>query len=395
MKCDETKPSCKRCLTAGRICSGYQKPADGPRPVPRSPPIYSHWGHNDRELRAIDRYRSVGSTLLPSDDEQATYWSHSILRGCHRSAAIRSGVIAFGLLYEDFDTQNGSQMAPRKTDAVLAREIAAYRELSGHQEMIDAIQAASLFAAISLAVRDHQSCIEHMMHGVSMIDSIISNATEEIKSELPPVYLRFHGLGTIFSAYRCFPDGNMGSIEMHSTPLRLWSWWLRVVGPLPGESHHLTAEDESTGRTISKAITTFVLEMDVCRLQNQEEPPGYRQTQATLCESLSLWYQGLQSRMNQQVKPGLNIGMVAELRLRYLITRVALGSCAHQSTDVPANQFAEDFEEIISIAADMASNIWPKPLILMVAAFFVFAKGPTSDIQAKCPGLLYNKPGNM
>ncbi|KAL2072929.1 hypothetical protein VTL71DRAFT_10253 [Oculimacula yallundae] len=108
VKCDERKPSCRRCTSTGRKCDGYApaKPTSArygtSRTLAYSPlqpaPNQDICGSDSQYF---DFFRSYALQDL-SIVFDATYWNRFILQACHYEPAIKHAAIAVGSLYEQF-----------------------------------------------------------------------------------------------------------------------------------------------------------------------------------------------------------------------------------------------------------------------------------------------------
>ncbi|KAH6664803.1 hypothetical protein F5X68DRAFT_217663 [Plectosphaerella plurivora] len=110
IKCDETKPSCLRCVKTGRTCDGYPAPkvprhskqtqlsalTAAPTP-PTTPSSFSNW--NSSEQRAFSFYRhSSGTSLFCAADSPV--WNRIIPSLSHQEPAIRHAVVVISHLHE-------------------------------------------------------------------------------------------------------------------------------------------------------------------------------------------------------------------------------------------------------------------------------------------------------
>ncbi|KIN03138.1 hypothetical protein OIDMADRAFT_97438, partial [Oidiodendron maius Zn] len=106
IKCDESRPSCQRCLMTGRKCDGYssditissQTPNNSTDLIQR---ISVHTPGNAEEKRGFDFYlRNTAAELSGYYD--SLFWEKLILAASAQKPSLRHAVIALGALHEDF-----------------------------------------------------------------------------------------------------------------------------------------------------------------------------------------------------------------------------------------------------------------------------------------------------
>ncbi|KAF1926879.1 uncharacterized protein M421DRAFT_93772 [Didymella exigua CBS 183.55] len=144
VKCDETKPCCKRCTTTGRICDGYDPRFVTPRrsPLTRIPPTSTSPPHPNPSQEVVDfaselRSFNAPSFLLPllrldSDDERinlqfymkhagptlarssnSAFWQRQVLQAAHQHASVQHCIIALGAMHRRFSK---SKLTPNDLD---------------------------------------------------------------------------------------------------------------------------------------------------------------------------------------------------------------------------------------------------------------------------------------
>ena len=123
VKCDEGKPSCKRCVRAGWNCAGYDPPkawmfainegipedsSPGPEVATRGSPhgglacSPSYWAHglDVNELRALEFWSQKTVPILTTFASVSHFWRNTIIQASLSSDAIRSAIIAAASLQE-------------------------------------------------------------------------------------------------------------------------------------------------------------------------------------------------------------------------------------------------------------------------------------------------------
>ncbi|KAI1073760.1 hypothetical protein F5B20DRAFT_565982 [Whalleya microplaca] len=124
VKCDESKPSCTRCVSTGRTCDGYGAPQPRRRRHPSSPstdlrtpripppahrrsppaprPLAAAIPGTERERRSFHNFRRLAETGLALHAARARtgFWAHVVPRVGATSAAVRHAAIALGAAWE-------------------------------------------------------------------------------------------------------------------------------------------------------------------------------------------------------------------------------------------------------------------------------------------------------
>ncbi|KAF5687111.1 transcriptional regulatory moc3 [Fusarium circinatum] len=103
VKCDETKPSCRRCLFSKVSCLGYPIGAPpGPSLRPAEAALVSA-----RSPRALDRYVYLTCTVLSQgprrakNESETLFWSHAVPQMIHSIPAVQAAAAAFGASYDE------------------------------------------------------------------------------------------------------------------------------------------------------------------------------------------------------------------------------------------------------------------------------------------------------
>ncbi len=115
VKCDETKPQCKRCAQSGRICDGYVPPsAEGlsrraltaavralAAPGPACRILAGPQATDDVACFDFFRLRTAptAGAFFPTD-----FWSRRVLQAAHGEPAIWSATVALGALHRRWET---------------------------------------------------------------------------------------------------------------------------------------------------------------------------------------------------------------------------------------------------------------------------------------------------
>jgi hypothetical protein len=112
VKCDEVKPTCKKCTSIGRKCSGYLTPPSSnntPSPSKGSLTPESQLTESDLERRSFDFF-CKRTVVVFSGIFDPTFWTRLVLQATHHEPAIRHAAIALGALHESSEV--GSRVKP-------------------------------------------------------------------------------------------------------------------------------------------------------------------------------------------------------------------------------------------------------------------------------------------
>lgn len=92
MKCDETKPACKRCTTTGRRCDGYNLPK----------PLLFEICEDKDERWSFHYYRDRTSSQINSVADRA-FWSRLVIQAGYSRDIVRHALVAIGSYHEGVD----------------------------------------------------------------------------------------------------------------------------------------------------------------------------------------------------------------------------------------------------------------------------------------------------
>lgn len=185
MKCDETKPLCKRCTSTGRHCEGYaaQPPSaqdnyfDLLLQSQRPPHPFGAVTSKD-EGRALQYFHAAASPLMVGAND-ASFWTKVVMQFTHFEPAVRHSVVAIGLLHEQIHKSKELGVAmPALTDEYLPLKHynLAIRELKG----MDAVEkrpivlfACVLFICIEIMQSNREVALQHCKHGLAILEHCV------------------------------------------------------------------------------------------------------------------------------------------------------------------------------------------------------------------------------
>lgn len=230
VKCDEARPSCKRCTSTGRVCPGYRSDTRLQPKINDEIKIYSipfkvPGSKADREL--LHFYCCEASESL-SRFSDTTLWTHLVLQQSQHQPVIRHALVALSSLYRDY-LQVGSQqlkMSPQHIQ-LIAR---SHRQLSTHLFFQDASPGTALICSIifyvfECLVGNTQQAIWHLNQGLALLQRLGNN--------IPGVQADFDGINKQLRAVFKRLDIHASLFIMERAPV------LDLVSPeqLSGQAH--------------------------------------------------------------------------------------------------------------------------------------------------------------
>ncbi|KAF1966365.1 hypothetical protein BU23DRAFT_518131 [Bimuria novae-zelandiae CBS 107.79] len=208
IKCDEAKPSCKRCTSTGRKCDGYTTSGlSGPAlAVAYAPPQFlrnpSHALdlNSTQEQEAFHFFKNQTAYEL-SGFFDSVFWQFEVLQASHTIPAIRHAVIAIAALHRKFI----SGRMPVVPDDISDKQIAfaieqsnrAIQELTRSSsqrtisDMMDVMTACIMFYCLCCFQGHQATALEHLRSGLKILhqlDQSFDNETDDM--EVHPVSLK-------------------------------------------------------------------------------------------------------------------------------------------------------------------------------------------------------------
>ncbi|KAF2666084.1 hypothetical protein BT63DRAFT_49150 [Microthyrium microscopicum] len=179
VKCDEEKPSCRRCIKAGRQCEGYSQPSSS-RIVPRIvmtvyvPPaqkqLVSFLGSHQVEFY----HHNVAPRLSGYFDSD--FWHTLVLQLTQSEPAIQHAVAAIGVLHRHIDAESPSLASGSVLPTTIALEecTSAMRHLSlqiekGATTMLVPLVACVLFTCLEFLRGNVDSAMVHIVSGFKLL----------------------------------------------------------------------------------------------------------------------------------------------------------------------------------------------------------------------------------
>ncbi|OAG39753.1 hypothetical protein AYO21_06028 [Fonsecaea monophora] len=192
VKCDETRPSCNRCVKAGKSCEGYANDpssGQGSEPVkfvvytPRNPsPVLSEQPNLDWSERRAFSYYQDRTALELAGPFQPDFWLATILPLAREHGSVRHALIALSSMHEHYSGVDHFSPA-RSVDFALnhygkaMRELMRFNHAQVGQNLDRALVLCALFSAFeSLQGQYHEAC-NHAVSGIRILAEEQRNAS--------------------------------------------------------------------------------------------------------------------------------------------------------------------------------------------------------------------------
>ncbi|KAI0430528.1 hypothetical protein F5Y09DRAFT_226836 [Xylaria sp. FL1042] len=196
VKCDEEKPSCRRCTTTGRKCDGYAPLSTSSalswhRPRHLFPNV-----HDASERRCLQFFIEVAAPAL-SGPLDPYFWTHLVIQFSQMEPAVRHSVVAVASLYEQVH-RHRDMITPLPDDSlVLSHYNAAIRHLKAMKNESLVLLVCILFVCIEFLRGNHDASTEHSQHGISILKRV-EESFPWAKEYLSPIFRRLSILPFFF-----------------------------------------------------------------------------------------------------------------------------------------------------------------------------------------------------
>jgi hypothetical protein len=186
VKCDESKPECRRCTSTGRTCDGYRSRTSSPpsvaaldRSLSASPPALFA---SSAEKRSFHFFHAHASKAL-GGYSNLTFWGREVMQAAIHSPPIRNLVVALGTAYEAYERgadngggkDGGMAFALRQSNKSI-RQLAALappsQPASPSAEATSVILTASvLFIYLAILHGHIAEAIQHVRSAVKVLQA--------------------------------------------------------------------------------------------------------------------------------------------------------------------------------------------------------------------------------
>ncbi|KAH7134002.1 hypothetical protein EDB81DRAFT_802900 [Dactylonectria macrodidyma] len=194
VKCDETRPSCLKCIKAGWKCDGYPAQPNPPKSngaLENSPqslvvaatkslnitsysiPFRIPGSQKDRQILHYFCVQGASdiSGFLPSE-----FWSQTVLQHSHREPVVRQALVALSSLHLDYVTADslGAEVAGPETLLQYGRALRAlHKRLAspGQDATKLALVCCILFYCFESTVGNAEAAMRHLDNGLQVLSS--------------------------------------------------------------------------------------------------------------------------------------------------------------------------------------------------------------------------------
>ncbi|KAN0098436.1 hypothetical protein V8E51_014099 [Hyaloscypha variabilis] len=188
VKCDETKPACRRCTSTGRKCEGYPASRDSQSPPVKSPHLAVAAIHSlsvyhvssdipgDSAERRSFYYLREHAVYDISGYFESEFWDRLVLQIGHTEPSVRHALLALSSLCETYESQDliDAQSRFRVHFALhhyntAVRLVAEYPSTS--QPRLDVILTSCLvFAWLEIMRNEFDTGLRHLKSGLKILD---------------------------------------------------------------------------------------------------------------------------------------------------------------------------------------------------------------------------------
>ena len=190
IKCDEERPSCRRCYTTSRICGGYEVSAPRtesnralailPRPKNEIPAKVSQASNLwSIEAYNFDYFRSNTLQILPGIT-RLIQWEQLIYQVSQKEPAVMSAAVAVGSIHRSFESKRWPSAIP--DDPELQKTISRQRYVRAMRLLRDRLSSSEdpekrevaliscfLFICLELIQSDIMAAINHLRSGLGIL----------------------------------------------------------------------------------------------------------------------------------------------------------------------------------------------------------------------------------
>ncbi|KAI0390671.1 hypothetical protein F5Y17DRAFT_50082 [Xylariaceae sp. FL0594] len=341
VKCDEGRPDCRRCLSSGRTCAGYQT---------RQPWTFS-WGELLRarpslvgdsssvtkaEWQSLDFFRCTVAPALAGAVGK-DFWTISVMQQVMHQSPARNAVLAISSLYRGFDhSLNDSALAHESVAPIVyynkaLKQVATTRCLDTETALLLAI----LFTCIEFLRGNVPDAIGHCRHGIQILRSA--------KKPSPDA-------SAIFRHLSIFPFFFGASLSDFPHPPHV-----RHTEPcFHDTSQAAEALDDLMSRTVRLVRACDPLRF--ATIDSTRGPPTLLlSVQQDLRQEMDEWLSGFSATRAQQQHgmEGRNRSLCRTLEMRWLVCRIWVDIALCQDETL-CDTYQTSFQRIIQLAREEA-----------------------------------------
>lgn len=199
VKCDEGKPICQRCISAGRKCEGLAYSQTSSPQLQLYRPQNHVLGNAARsDTRSIEFFCKVAAPSL-SGPIDPYFWTNTVLQFCEHEPAVRHSIMTISSLFENLQSRDtSSSSTTRRSVFALNHYNAAIRELQTphNPDLVLTLMSCLLFVCIEVLQSNADAAIRHCYHGINLLGT--SNPPEWALHHLLPIFRRLSVLPFYF-----------------------------------------------------------------------------------------------------------------------------------------------------------------------------------------------------
>ena len=379
VKCDETKPACRRCTIAGRKCEFRTKQA---APLREVITVYLPPAQNEPVLftnnRGLDFFQhNIAGNLDGQFDSQ--FWDKLVLQLAQSEPSIRHAVSAISITYQDIESSIQHPMGYVKANPEARQALAAATKILSariqahpNSKMVPLV-CCLLFACIEFLMGNVESSMLHVQCGSNIVATrhcngnvatnvFSSNDFKSIEDHIVPIFSRLNVLCSL--AGRIVPQIYTPTAEEDSPHEDLADSRIRLVNIINVSLRFIN-------QAITKAGSFSVNVNDIIE-------------QIKLQSRLDTWRNQLDRLIErtQTVDKAARQDAVNLLLVQYKVIYIWMRVCI-TAGEMATDSYFDDFEELVCYAEKLARPgvEMAKPQLL---SFEIQLLAPMYDTALKC-----------
>ncbi|KAK1656477.1 hypothetical protein BDP81DRAFT_21893 [Colletotrichum phormii] len=183
IKCDESKPVCRRCNDTGRKCDGYLAQVSLELKVHSS--LRRHGTDSASERRSLQYFYEYAAPRL-SGLRKPMFWTYFVMQLSQSEPVVRYSLLAISHLYEAREIRD----APTTKHLLALRYYnAAIKSVKTVQDHPLVLVTCILFTCIELLQSNNETAIQHCRHGNEILETY-GSGKPWIQEHLVPVFRR-------------------------------------------------------------------------------------------------------------------------------------------------------------------------------------------------------------
>ncbi|OBR02725.1 C6 zinc finger domain protein [Colletotrichum higginsianum IMI 349063] len=317
VKCDETKPKCKRCITSGRQCAGYEPALEHGLSWYRPQQLTAH---DQREGRAFQFFSHMVGPVL-SGPMDAYFWTHLVVQFSHFEPAVRHAVLAISSLYEDF--HDGARVTRQKpgNDFALRHYGAAIQRIKSAEDEQLVLLVCILFICVEYLQGDVEAALRHCKHGIVILNRV--GCSSWAREHILPIFRRLSFVSFYLGA-KPPPDAAVPGL-------------IGFEVPLPPEFESV-AEAQSAIDDLTMHMIEYVSSVDRSASDRQELETRLQEFHAKL------------SRFDATIPPSDSSTKIAicNMMMKFEMARIQIDTI-HGTAETRFDEHTESFRRIMAL----------------------------------------------